>query len=260
MPSKYDPLRQHLEALATQTWHASFADIERTVGFPLPESARLHPAWWANSNDNMPQHKAWLGAGWRTSGLNLAGGFVLFDRVAGERTSPPAVASRRPARNRSVSDVHAWDAAPRQLDLRVGTTWQSLGRVLRDTDDRLRFPATAASPSVYCFRIRHHAQERRYIGETDNLARRFQNYRTPGPTQKTSIRINAVLLEALQSGADISASAVTSGAWVDWGAGRQAADLQSQSLRRLLEHAAIVECGAQDLEILNRTREAAAIF
>ncbi len=258
MPSKYDPLRRYLSALTTPTWHASFADVEHIVGFPLPVSARLYPAWWANSQDNIPQHRAWLDAGWRTSGLNLAGGFVFFERTIVHRPSQPHATLLFSGDDAQEAMAHSWDAAPRILELRISMTWQSLGCVLRDSNDRLRFPSTVHSPAIYCFRVRHDRQERRYIGETDNLARRFQNYRTPGATQATNVRINAIFLEVLRRGAEISASAVTEGAWVDCGSGPRAADLQTQSLRRLLEHAAIVDCDAQDIEVLNRTRETAA--
>ena len=61
--SKYDPLSRHFRDLGGQAWHATFEDIERILGFPLPNSARAHPAWWANSADKMPQMSAWLNAG-----------------------------------------------------------------------------------------------------------------------------------------------------------------------------------------------------
>ena len=36
-----------------------------------------------------------------------------------------------------------------------------------------------------------------YVGEASILSRRFQNYRTPGPTQHTNIRMNALFAACL---------------------------------------------------------------
>ena len=38
-----------------------------------------------------------------------------------------------------------------------------------------------------------------YIGETDSLNRRFQQYRTPGPTQTTNIRLNLLMRKIIKS-------------------------------------------------------------
>jgi hypothetical protein len=84
------------------------------------------------------------------------------------------------------------------------------------------------------------------------LAKRFINYRTPGSSQATNIRINAVLLEALRAGAEVSTSVVVDGAWVNWGKAPVKLDLSSRAGRRLLEHAAILESGAVEIEVLNR--------
>lgn len=79
--SKYDPLRDHLMNLKGETWGASFAEIERILGFSLPASARNHSAWWANEAEGTHiQARAWLKSGWRTRNLNLTGQTVEFSR------------------------------------------------------------------------------------------------------------------------------------------------------------------------------------
>ena len=45
-------------------WRASFAEIERVLGFRLPPPARSRPAWWANDGES-DQSQAWIGAGWQ---------------------------------------------------------------------------------------------------------------------------------------------------------------------------------------------------
>jgi hypothetical protein len=75
--SKYKLPSQHFRDLSGQAWHATFEDIEKILGFSLPNSARAHQAWWANSTDQMPQKRAWPDAGWRTRDLNLASAEVI---------------------------------------------------------------------------------------------------------------------------------------------------------------------------------------
>ncbi len=79
MSSKYEPLGIHLTNLTQSEWRASFAEIEKVIGFSLPKSARMYPPWWAN--DVTHSHSsAWLEAGWRTIETNLVGETVTFLR------------------------------------------------------------------------------------------------------------------------------------------------------------------------------------
>lgn len=75
--SKYDALLKLLKG-ATGTVELSFEDIERTLGFQLPASARRYPAWWSNSGGTHVQAAAWMVAGYRTEDVNIAAGRVRF--------------------------------------------------------------------------------------------------------------------------------------------------------------------------------------
>ncbi|OKY79116.1 MAG: hypothetical protein BTN85_1622 [Candidatus Methanohalarchaeum thermophilum] len=55
-----------------------FDEIEEILGFNLPEAARKHRAWWANSGH--PQCKAWLKAGFRVDEIYLGDKIVLFKK------------------------------------------------------------------------------------------------------------------------------------------------------------------------------------
>ena len=82
MRGKYAPLYHYLCDHSGQEWYASFTEIEKILGFPLPKSARNYPAWWANEKEGMHSHaRAWLAAGWETYNANPAGGRVMFKRV-----------------------------------------------------------------------------------------------------------------------------------------------------------------------------------
>lgn len=254
--SKYEPLSQHFRTLGGQAWHATFEDLEKILGFPLPNSARAYPAWWANSADQMPQKSAWLDAGWRTRDLNLSAGHVLFVRRTGAVVSTPRAIRPPPTGTKGLyqppaNAPHNWETG-RAMECRLRIVWVPLGRVVCDAAGRLAFPVAEALPAIYRFRIRRSDSEKRYIGQTENLARRFGHYRNPGPSQQTNIRLNAEFLKELDAGAEISVAAVTAGAWIDWGSGPVIADMSSIATRCLLENAAILDDGAVGVESLNR--------
>jgi len=93
---KYDPLRDYLAGRLADEVKMSFADIEELVG-PLPASARLHRAWWAN--DSKSEALAWRAAGWRVQSVDQAAERVIFAR-SGTVPQP----ARQAAAYRHVSD------------------------------------------------------------------------------------------------------------------------------------------------------------
>jgi hypothetical protein len=91
-----------------------------------------------------------------------------------------------------------------------------------------------------------------YIGETDNLRRRLSsNYRSPGPTQQTSLRVNALLRSHLAAGGQVDVAVVTV-AVVHLRGDDQALDLRRKAGRLLAENAALVLAQATaDADIMN---------
>ena len=98
--SKYDPLREHLRRFKGDVWRASHREVERVLGFTLPKSARLYPAWWSNeSGKGTHSHaRSWLDAGWKTEAVDVASGTITFCRVCNTLPIVPTVPP--PARNR----------------------------------------------------------------------------------------------------------------------------------------------------------------
>ena len=90
--SKYEPLRHYLENHEGERWEARFTDIERLLGFALPESAHRYPAWWANQEGHHSQTKGWRDAGWETRDLDLAGKRVKFIRSRRPKATPAPAA------------------------------------------------------------------------------------------------------------------------------------------------------------------------
>ena len=244
--SKYEPLHAYLAGLDDDRWRASFADVETILGFPLPDSARTHAAWWSNSKQSSAAAWVWLDQGWRTEKLDLVAGRVTFWRGGVAPTAPNRLVEPTPPTANSLETIE-------HVDLSLCLDWLALGAVTLDDGGRLEFPTAARLPAIYRFTIRHPGgKEARYVGEAVDLARRFGNYRNPGPTQPTSLRINAKLKEALAAGAEISVAAVVGDAWIDSGEMRIVADLHSKVVRCLLENAAIITGGGADIEMLNK--------
>ena len=83
MPGKYQPLYQYLKDRYANTVVLTFAQIEDLLGFPLPDSARVHNEWWANTGpkDTPPPHsRSWTLAS-RTATPNLPAQTVVFERA-----------------------------------------------------------------------------------------------------------------------------------------------------------------------------------
>lgn len=74
-----------------------------------------------------------------------------------------------------------------------------------------------------------------YIGESDNVSRRMENYRNPGPTQPTNQRMHARIREVLDAGGSTTLT-VSLDAMID----EQALDLATRPARLLAENAALV--------------------
>jgi hypothetical protein len=89
--TKYQPLTNKLKSIHYREWPTSFAEIERTLGFRLPKSAREHRAWWSNNPSNSVMTKAWLSAGWHTEKVDMESEKLVFRKVSGPvtRSSSP---------------------------------------------------------------------------------------------------------------------------------------------------------------------------
>jgi hypothetical protein len=82
MSRKYHKLTEHLANLDETRWRATFQEIERAAGVPLPESARTYQAWWANQMRS--QSLSWQLAGWKAVDLDLKNEQVTFVYVGGD--------------------------------------------------------------------------------------------------------------------------------------------------------------------------------
>ena len=100
--------------------------------------------------------------------------------------------------------------------------------------------------------LRLEERERVYVGETDTLRRRFSQYTNPGPSQGTSLRMRARLLELLNAkGGQAQLEVAVNIVLRVNGLTLSHADLPEVFLRRLLENAALLEVATSGREIIN---------
>lgn len=86
--SKYEPIPQFLSSAGKHRVRLGFKEIEDVLGFALPKSAYAHEAWWSNNDSGHSHARTWMRAGWRTSGVDLAGRKVTFERSGQDPHQP----------------------------------------------------------------------------------------------------------------------------------------------------------------------------
>ena len=106
-------------------------------------------------------------------------------------------------------------------------------------------------PALYRFDFEESPGTSAYIGETDNLYRRLQHYRNPGPSQRTNQRLNGEMLKAISGGKRVFLSTISESAGISLNGDVRIVDLSLKHERVLLEHAAICEAYACGFNILN---------
>jgi len=117
-------------------------------------------------------------------------------------------------------------------------SWTGIGQVVLEAD-KLRFPAVSDTPGIYRFDL----GGRSYVGEADRLRRRFQHYRTPGPSQSTNLRLNALMRQLVADGVVVAVSTITA-VTVEIDGRRMPLDLARKEARLLVESAALVAARA----------------
>lgn len=96
--SKYQPLQRYLENASTNFVPMTFSEIEKVLGFKLPESQK-YPAWWSNNPTNNVMTHAWLAAGYKTEQVDITGRKVTFRRVRSTKPIRPDTSGPTPGGN-----------------------------------------------------------------------------------------------------------------------------------------------------------------
>jgi len=231
----------------------TFSEIEKILGAALPRSARSYAAWWANDPTPNRHSAAWLTAGWETEEVDLASEAVTFRRAEARQSLNKSAVRRRKSSSDDALDIDQLPYAQEgAIDLAISMRWKRLGEVVLDENGKLCFPKCPEVPALYRLRLSGPIDTRHYIGEAINLRRRFGNYRNPGPTQATSLRINEVLRTHLIDGGNVEVDLISSGIQLQIDGQSHSFDLADKATRRLFEQAAVVANAAIDIESLNR--------
>jgi hypothetical protein len=237
MPN-YDALTAHLRAIENPVVVMSFTEIDRVVG-ALPPSARQYNAWWANSTTAQRHARAWLNAR-RTASVDLDADRVTFTLGTHLPGGPPTARPLAPYRNApappTVVPPPTLTMMGEAHKVELSYAWRVAGAVTL-ASGRLKMPVLGVRPGIYRFEVSAcgGSEVGTYIGESDNLERRMGNYRNPGPTQPTNLRLNQLLKEALEDGGSVVVSVVLE-AIFDGGK----LDLAARPARLLVENAALL--------------------
>lgn len=246
--SQYDKLGEHLGAQPLSRLRLSFKQVEKILGFDLPNSAYRYPAWWANNPEPGRHANVWISAGWQTKDLDLGGRQVTFLRTRGGSGHSAASTGRSADLRPNSSPV----VEPAALSVSLFARWNEIGAIVLDTNNELAFPEVVQAPGIYRFRLTGNGTTQHYVGETVQLRRRFRHYRNPGPSQTTNIRIRELIINHLNAGYDVFLDLIHEDVTLYVGNSKQISDLSEKATRRLIENAVMVAEGEIDVESLNR--------
>jgi hypothetical protein len=130
--------------------------------------------------------------------------------------------------------------------------WTAAGSILKDLGGKIKLPSITPSAGLYRFFDRIGGSRAVYVGETENLQRRFAHYRNLGPTQPTNLRINALFIEVLSEGGSIDVEIVVDRAWIRLSGTEEVADFTRKDVRRLFENFILATQRVAEIEDLNK--------
>ena len=136
-------------------------------------------------------------------------------------------------------------------ELELTFEWQHLGDLSLDGSGRIVFPKATLRPGLYRFDVESQSGCQSYVGETDQLDRRFQHYRTPEPTQATNIRLNRTISDSLREGGTVRLSILEEPARLFLNGKSVAPDLRAKAVRVLFECASLIDLTGSSCTILN---------
>jgi len=78
---KYDKFGDHIGQSNSDKIKLTFTEVEEILGFPLPESSRIHRPWWANDKYHSQAVDGWIKHGWRVSYVSMKDQIVVFEKL-----------------------------------------------------------------------------------------------------------------------------------------------------------------------------------
>ena len=129
---KYSALFRHLlSAHPEPEWRTTFGEVEAILGFRLPDSARLHRPWWANSKHGSGHSHAlaWQAAGWSTREVNIEAETLVFARGDVSPASAGAPAPRQRFSIREILPPHNPGPWPEGFSVSREQIYDDMGRL-----------------------------------------------------------------------------------------------------------------------------------
>ncbi len=87
--SKYAPFGDFLDRQKNDQVQLSFDQVEKVLGFRLPQSAYSQRAWWSNNSDNNVMTKVWRRAHFLTKSVDMEKRVIVFARQKLKPSEPP---------------------------------------------------------------------------------------------------------------------------------------------------------------------------
>lgn len=240
--SKYDTLKQFLLSLEESSIKLSFSEIEEILGCKLPPSANLYPAWWSNDKHHHPHAQAWMKAGFLTKDVDFEKKTVVF-----YKSKNASLAMHQPYNHQKSTQKlnvqrswppvkeHSYTGSPvfSKQDNNIlnvcGYEFRFIQQLIPECENgkvkeyapQKEYPLnpngagtfcrfSICAPSVSGVYLWVAAGEIIYIGETVNLAQRFNvgyGYISPencyAGGQSTNCKMNKVVMEYYKKGESI---------------------------------------------------------
>ena len=128
--------------------------------------------------------------------------------------------------------------------------WRELGAVRLGPDGKLMIPDPGPGPGIYRFRLTRGGAPSVYIGESEDIRRRFGQYRTPESSQRTNIRVHGWMFERIEAGGTLEV-AVVAQAVLRVGESHERLDLGRRTSRLLVEEHLLDEARQAGETIIN---------
>ena len=131
--------------------------------------------------------------------------------------------------------------------------WREVGEVRLGHYSKLLMPDPGHGPGIYRFHLTWGDSPSLYIGESEDMSRRFGQYRNPEPSQRTNIRISKWMHRQVDAGRTLYVAVVTE-AVLRVGDSQEPLDLERRTSRLLVEEHLLGEAreaGAAAVENVN---------
>ena len=228
--SKYFPLSEYLLKSEATRIELTFDEIEKILGFKLPQSAYSYAAWWANKGHN--HALTWTNVGYSVDNINFSIDTVSFLKttsVISTKSKSDVTIKKKDIENvkpiayqSNISDINVQGYQFRYLQ-KIMPDCDKNGKIIKyfphekyDNENNLPLLKQGQGPfchftidtsncaGVYLWIV---DKEIVYIGETEDLRRRFNTgYGSISPRncykggQSTNCKMNKLVLDLFEQG------------------------------------------------------------